>query len=128
MRVADPLTPEIISAFKEIRNHAVKCFKTRVPKETLDLVLCQLVQALRYEEFEITNYKGVQSGLKEFLIESAMKDKTIFNNLYWSFKLESENDSNQEEVQKFFTESLEELMERGEEESPDHADDILSAV
>ena len=91
-------------------------------------MLCQLVQALRYEEFEVTNYKGVQSGLKEFLIESAMKDKTIFNNLYWSFKLESENDSNQEEVQKFFTESLEELMERGEEESPDHADDILSAV
>lgn len=98
MRVADPLTPEIIAAFKEIRNHAVKCIKTRVPSETIELVLCQLVQALRYEEFEVTNYKGVHSGLKEFLIESAMRDKTIFNNLYWSFKLESENDSNQEEV------------------------------
>jgi hypothetical protein len=26
MRVTNPLTPEIIKAFKEVRNHAVKCF------------------------------------------------------------------------------------------------------
>jgi len=54
MRVTDPMTPEILKKFKEIRNHAVKCFKTRVSEKNLELVLLQLVQALRYEEFEIT--------------------------------------------------------------------------
>lgn len=51
----------------------------------------QIVQALRYEEFEIT-INRVQSGLKEFIIEKAVKSKIIFNNVYWFLRLEVDND------------------------------------
>lgn len=126
-RITNPLTPEILKAFKEVRNHAVKCFQTRVSEKNIALVLLQLVQALRYEEFEPSGGR-VQTGLKEFIIDRCMKNKISFNNVFWYIKLESENDSNDEDVRKYFLDLLEELVEVGEEESPEVAADVKSAV
>ena len=106
MRVTNPLTPEVVKAFKEVRNHAVKCFQTRVSEKNINLVLLQLVQAFRYEEFEITPNRGIQTGLKEFIIDRCIKDKKSFNQIYWFIKLESENDSNDENVRNYFLDLL----------------------
>ncbi len=91
------MTHEILLKFKEIRNHGVNCFKNSVSMKNIELVLPQLVQALRYEEFEQTHSR-VQTGLKEFLIEKAIESKVIFNNLYWHLKLEKESQENDEIV------------------------------
>ena len=70
MRVTYPLTPQVAKAFKEVRNYAVKCFLNRVFEIILNLVLLQLVQACRYEEFEITPNRGIQTGLNVLLMET----------------------------------------------------------
>lgn len=57
-----------------------------------------------------------------------MLDKSVFNNLYWFLKLEFENDSNEEEVRKYFGAIGDELIEMGEEESPEATQDILSSI
>lgn len=90
LRITEPLTVDVVKRFKEVRSHGVKCLRT-VPEQLLELVMPQIVQALRYEEFEIT-INRVQSGLKEFIIEKAVKSKLIFNNVYWFLRLEVDND------------------------------------
>ena len=73
---------------------------------------------MRYEETEQTSSKGVQSGLREFLIEKAMHNKVIFNSLYWSLQLESENDLNDVTILKLYKEFCEYLLTRADDESP----------
>jgi hypothetical protein len=57
-----------------------------------------------------------------------MKNKISYNNVYWYIKLESENDSNDEDVRKYFLDLLEELTETGEEQAAGTTADIYSAV
>ena len=48
MRILNPINNEILKKFTAVRNHAVKCLK-KLDEKTLELIMLQLVQALRYE-------------------------------------------------------------------------------
>ena len=56
--------------------------------------------------------------MREFLIEKAMHNKVIFNSLYWSLQLESENDLNDVAILKLYKEFCEDLLTRADDESP----------
>jgi len=45
-----------------------------------------------------------------------MKEKSIFNSLYWHLQLECENLDNDEIVRNYFKDVLDDLMETGEKE------------
>jgi hypothetical protein len=65
---------------------------------------------LRYEEFTETSSR-IKSGLKEFLMEKAMKKEEIAHCMHWYLLLESSNTDNVEEVQNFYGEILDDLKE-----------------
>jgi len=127
MRVTQVLTIEVVKAFKEVRNHAVQCFQNRVSEKNLNLVLLQLVQACRYEEY-VPSRGGIQTGLREFIIDRCVKSKICYNQCFWFIKLESENELNDAECQKYFADFLTELMDTVEEKAPEIAADCQSAV
>lgn len=109
MRLTNPVTKDTLQKFKEIRNLAVRCLKTRVKYHTLSLIITTLVQALRYEEFFETPSK-MQSGLKEFIIEMSINDQKIFNSVYWALQLEVDNRENNEALQVYFADVIEDLL------------------
>ena len=47
-----------------------------------------------------------------------MHNKVIFNSLYWSLQLESENDLNDVAILKLYKEFCEDLLTRADDESP----------
>ena len=86
------LTSETSAAFLEIRKHAVEALKFEVPEEQLELILLQLVQALRYED---TSHS---SGLRTFLFDKATSNQKIAHSLFWSLKLEAANEGNSKHI------------------------------
>jgi hypothetical protein len=78
----------------------------------LALIINPLVQALRYEEYKVTSSKG-RTGLREFLIDSSIKDKRIYNSLFWALQLEIDNDATIPELKDFFNDISEDLREKG---------------
>ena len=72
------------------------------------------MQALRYEEIRPTAAR-VQSGLKEFLLDKAMKVESIAHSMHWHIQLERLNQDNSEEMRTYFQEIYDELMDDLEE-------------
>lgn len=72
------LTEEIKKAFVQIRKYGVQMLKAKTDAKTMLLIAPQLVQALRYEDYDSLTDQS-RTGLKEFLFEFAMSNMRNFN-------------------------------------------------
>lgn len=53
IRIVKELTPDIRVSFQSIRQHALNYLKSNVTNDNLELIMLQLVQALRYEDIVV---------------------------------------------------------------------------
>jgi phosphatidylinositol 3-kinase len=76
-------TKKHIKTLQTIRLYAIKILFADSDKN-LELILLQLVQALRYEKYDA---EGYDSPLMEYLIERATKNISIATLFYWYIKV-----------------------------------------
>ena len=76
------------------------------------MILLQLAQAYRYEDFE----KGL---LKEFFLSKVTMNQEISHTFFWIIKLEKDNKGNLPEIQEHYRLLYEEFMEKLEVEHPE---------
>ena len=93
-----------------IRKRAIECLR-KEEIGNLEMVLLQLVQAYRYEDFDI----GL---LKTFLLSIVTKNKSIAYKFFWIVRLEKNNRGNLPEIQHYFTVLYDEFMEKLEIKLP----------
>ena len=68
--------------------------RNTVDEEILQLIMLQLVQALRYEDIELENGKpigGKDCDLLSFLLDKSVENEQIAHGVHWHLYLEKEN-------------------------------------
>jgi phosphatidylinositol 3-kinase len=79
---------------QEIRKYAISCLE-KEDINTITMILLQLVQAYRYENFE-------QCQLKEFFLSKVTLNETIAHTFFWIVFLEMNNKDNLSDIQDQF--------------------------
>ena len=74
--------------FCDIRKKAIQCLEKQ-STDTIRLIMLQLMQAYRYENFE-------DSYLKKFFFKRVFENIEIVNTFHWLLHLDKENDGNGE--------------------------------
>jgi phosphatidylinositol 3-kinase len=95
----------------DVRRRAIECLNKEDLK-TIKMILLQLTQAYRYEDFE----KGL---LKEFFLSKVTKNRKISHKFFWIIKLEKDNQGNLPEIQDQYKALYDEFMSIMEEELPE---------
>ena len=99
LRVIQDINLKQIEHFKKIRSFAVKIMKTNVSADIFELILLQLVHALRYEA---SCEAALESPLLNLIFERAITAKSMFNTVHWTIFCESNNTDNSSETQAWY--------------------------
>jgi hypothetical protein len=89
--------PDLLPAYTEIRKKAVTYLRKREEKNKEEfkkefrLILLQLVQAFRYENFK-------ESELRNLFFEQVFNSLDLANDFHWLIHLEKENSTNNNEI------------------------------
>ena len=66
--------------------------------------------------------------LEQFLLRSALKSKTLFNQIHWQVFCEAESESNDAETRAYYKRIYAELLKAGEAEVPEIVKDITTSL
>jgi len=108
---------KLIPVYTAIRRKAVETLLSQ-DEEVIELILLQLVQAYRYENFR-------ESTLEEFFREKMTTSLKMANSYHWLVYLEKENKANNEGIiLEQFTQLYGYFMDKLEEDHPDYFENI----